>query len=536
MDDLREKAKEILCAYDEITSVKNHKYGIEFDVFDVKYLMCFLDDESFPWILLPNGECPYPHFSLKKVPLDGTNYQSVCLFESGILIEYIHSFEEKIQLCVNRLIKLIQMSEHEKLIEYQKEFLVYWKAACSSKGQYGAYDYSLFLDNDNKHQWLDLKIFDNKKARITKSDRFFNDLSEYKHTLAIPVLYLPIIDARNMLPPLPTASWNAKNIVDIICGQHYQRISDEALEEIERYEFHKKELLLVFKLNAFCFGCIVKFENSNQKVLLDKIKKDIHCIFPLYIHRCDHLHLNMQIGNRTSDKKIAIIGAGSLGSYIANELVHAGYKNLLIIDGDKYEYANIFRHRVDYFANDVRKARMLAYSLNAIHPEVNAVAIDDYLSSSNYKRLLLDNKIELVIFTVGSSDVQLKMNKAFVKDGIDIPILYAWLEHDGETSHVAVINDIKEGCFECLYTDQNGDLGENTVNKADKSTIEYIRNGCGGTRVPYGNKTLLTASAMILRILNDNKNGNLLYSYYDDKIIVEKYPKNGRCKTCGICE
>ena len=536
MDDIREKTKEILREYDEIETIEDNKYGIEFTIFKVKYLMCLIDNESFPWILLRDGKCPYPHFSLKEVPIDGVNYQSICLFESGVLIEYIHTFEEKITLSINRLIKLIQMSERERIKEYQKEFLVYWGQSCSSKGQYGLYDYSLFLDNDDKHQWLEIKVFGNKKARITRSDGFFNDLTDCKSSLAVPVLFLPIVDTRGFVPPLPESPWCKENIVDIICCVHYQRISIDAYEEIKKHVFRKKELLLVFKLDEFCFGCVVKFSNSRNCFLLDKIREDIDSIIPLYIHRCDHTYLNMQIGNKTSDKKIAIVGAGSLGSYLANELVHAGYKNLLIIDGDKYEYANIFRHRADYFTNNVSKSNMLAYALNAIHPEVNATSCDRYLSSSNYKQVLLDNKVELIIFTVGNSDVQLRMNKTFAKDGVDIPILYAWLEHDGDTSHVAVINDIKEGCFECLYTDQNGDLGENIINKADKATIKYIRNGCGGTRVPYGNKTLLTASAMILRILSDNKDENWLYSYYNDQILVEKYPKNGRCKVCGICE
>ena len=106
MDKFRHKAKEILREYDEIETIEDHKHGIEFTIFKVKYLMCLIDNESFPWILLRDGKCPYPHFSLKEVPIDGVNYQSICLFESGVLIEYIHTFEEKITLSINRLIKV----------------------------------------------------------------------------------------------------------------------------------------------------------------------------------------------------------------------------------------------------------------------------------------------------------------------------------------------------------------------------------------------------------------------------------------------
>jgi len=127
------------------------------------------------------------------------------------------------------------------------------------------------------------------------------------------------------------------------------------------------------------------------------------------------------------------------------------------------------------------------------------------------------------------------MNKLLAQDSINIPVYYAWLEHDGETSHVAIVNSYGKGCFECLYTDEKGDLGENIVNKADKTTITHIRNGCGGTRVPYGNKTLLTASTLVLMAINDNKDGNWLYSYYNGKVDVQEFPKNGRCRICDLC-
>lgn len=536
MDHNNEKIIEILSTYENLDNIEEFEYGVKFKLFDVVYAIAFFNEKSFPSILVVDDTSRHPHFSLKEVNLNEHTYKSICLFEEGILIEYLYSFEEKISLCVERLISLVSMPRHELLKEYHNEFLVYWNAQCVTKGQYGQYKYSLFLDDDLNFQWLEQQVFKNKTIRITKHDRFFNDASDMYSIQTAPVLFLPIIDLRELWPPLPNSVWGQAQIKDIIQGVKYQRISSVAYDEIKNKEYHKKEIFFIFKLNNYCFGCMVRFANSNKESLLTKIKQQIVSVIPLKIHRCDYNYLNKQIGNNISDKKVAIIGAGSLGSYVADGLIHAGYKNLLVIDGDKFQHDNTFRHRIPWFANDYCKSFCVASTLNNVHPEINVQFIDEYLDENNYKKLLLENNVDVVIFTVGSSDIQLRMNKKFVHDHIEVPVYFSWLEHDGQTSHIAVVNDFSEGCFECLYTDSEGKLCENKVNKADKSTLRHIRNGCGGTRVPYGNKTLLTASAMILRALNDNNIGNWLYTYHNDQITVNNYPRNCRCKNCGLCK
>lgn len=534
MDENNENIRLILSKYAEIEEIEKFDLGVKFKLFNVEYAIMFFNDNAFPTIFAIDDVSQYPHFGLRETTYNGQTFKSICLFEEGLLIEYIHSFEEKISLCIERLISLVKMTHFEIVKEYHKEFLVYWNAQCITSGQYGQYKYSLFLDDDSEVHWLQQQIFNDKNIRITKADRVFNDTKAKQTVQTAPALFLPIIDSRELLPPLKSSKWGADQINDIIQGVKFNRISEEAYNEIKNLEFHKKEILLVFKLNNYCFGCMIKFSNSQKISLLDKFKSQIESVTPLKINRCDHAYLNAQIGNKTSDKKIAIIGAGSLGSYVANELIYAGYKNILIIDHDRFQYDNTFRHRVPWYANNLCKSFCVATTLNNIHPEINAQYIDVFLNEENYKKLLLDNNVELVIFTVGSSDIQLQINKIFTRDSVKIPVYYAWLEHDGKTSHVAIVNRTEEGCFECLYTNKSGDLGENVVNKADKTTIMHIRNGCGGTRVPYGNKTLLTASTLVLMAIEDNKDGNWLYSYYNDKIDVNKFPKNERCKNCGL--
>lgn len=347
-------------------------------------------------------------------------------------------------------------------------------------------------------------------------------------------MYLPLLDIREIIPPLKHQPWTSTQINDIVNGVRHQRISSEAYEMIKRTSYSKKEIVLVIRLNDYYLGCVVQFKNPGTAKLNYKFESQIKDVIPISIRRCDFTYLNEQIGNSASNMRLAIVGAGSLGSYIATELVRAGYMDITIIDRDLYSYDNTFRHSINYFSDGLSKAKLLAAKLEQIHPEVNIRSINDYLNPATFEKHMLGS-CNAIIFAVGSSDVQLQMNRYLHEKQPSMPAYYVWLEHDGDTSHVAKIQDYSTGCFECLFTDADGHRCNNVVNCANPDMIKLIRKGCGGTRVPYGNKTLLTATAMLLQALRNDTGNNCLYSYHDCAISSIAFPKNERCACCAIC-
>ena len=62
----------------------------------------------------------------------------------------------------------------------------------------------------------------------------------------------------------------------------------------------------------------------------------------------------------------------------------------------------------------------------------------------------------MIIFTVGSTDIQMKMNKVLKDNHCHAPVIFVWLEAGGLYSHILVVDYKKKGCFECLYTDETG--------------------------------------------------------------------------------
>jgi len=524
----------ILGDYEQITAIKFFLDNlVHFELYGSKYALFFFNEDEFPIICAIDKQDNYPHIALKEVSIAGQAYRSLCLFEEGSLIEYIHSDEEKIRICIDRLITLCSLSSHEVISEYHKEFLVYWERACTEKSKYSGNSFQLYLKNTNEYQWLEQKRYPHKKIRISRSDYFFNDIQKQEGVDKIPVLFLPIIDTRSIVPPLPGKPWGAKEINNIVCGLEYQHISADAYREIVATSYSHKEIIFVFKLNAYYFACAVEFKHPGTAKLNIKIESQIQKVTPIVVKRCDFEYLNEQIGNSSSDKRVAVVGAGSLGSYIATELVHAGFRKITLIDDDVYKYENAFRHAIRFFSSGISKVLLLKHELEAIHPEIEITAVDDRLSPDNLDKLNIC-LADMIIFTVGSSDIQLRINKRFVAEKIDIPIYYAWLEHDGETCHIAVVKDYRQGCFECLFSDDEGEHTPNAINIATGKPVHHIRNGCGGTRIPYGNKTLLTASATMIAALQDNSDKNKIFSFVDNQIQVADFPKKERCKCCGI--
>ena len=527
--------EEILKEYDEINSIEILESYVLFEIQENKYSLHMFTEDSFPTICIVDNDVSYPHFMLNVIEIEGYMHRSICLFEEGSIIKYIHTFEEKIHLCIDSLIELIHLPYDKIVEEYQKEFLFYWKRACNVKSKYDKLKYQLYLDYPEKYQWLEQQIFSGDIIRIAYTNRYFNDSNEKKAIDKIPALYLPLQDIRKLIPPTEKKEWSGKEICDILANPSYQRISTEAFNDIANKSYSEKSIVLIFQLNSLYFGCVVEFKNPGTEKLINKFETKIEKVIPIYVERCDFEFLNNQIGNKVHNEKISIVGCGSLGSYVATELVRAGYKNITIIDGDKYEAPNTFRHSITIGHWGYNKSILHAWQSKFMHPEINIETVGEFLTSENIEKCKVTES-DIIIFTVGNSDVQLKLNKAFKKQNINKTIIYAWLEHDGKTSHIAVVNGFNNGCFECIFTDGNGDPCGNVVNVAPKNEIKYVRNGCGGTRVPYGNKTLLDATSMLLKVLDELQDKNVLYSYIDDSVIKKTFPLNERCNCCGVCK
>jgi molybdopterin/thiamine biosynthesis adenylyltransferase len=537
--------KEILSAYDGIKISYEEDDIVFFNYNDKEYGFWYPKEEkktNRPFILVKNDDrYNYPHILQFEIPLneDKQKYRLVCLHESGKTINYLMSYEEKIIDAIDRLIQLLSLSTLEIEEEFQKEFLYYWNDQIKT-------DISVRLYIAPDRVFQSMNVYQNKyrMLRAVTNGIKLNDRDEWSFVHNISAFYIPIIDNRRILPPVKDRPWGINDILKIIKGRDVARISHETYESIKKVKVKSNKAFIIFEMkvlnNGINFCCLAYFKNSKTETLMDKLQNSIEKIELIQTKRCDYIFLNEQIGNDTSivDKKVALIGVGSLGSYLATELVKLGVKNLTLYDNDTLEEANIMRHRAKLSWSNISKVKALKIDLESMHPEIIINDKNEYLNQEVLKRDMY--KFDMIIYTVGSSDVQLMSNSAFKEANFDRPVIYSWLEAGGTDSHILVVNYSKQGCFECLYTDKDGNLVNNKGNKLSDELVEQntIRNGCGATRVAYGTEILLRTTSVILDTIKKTFNGE-----FEDNCLIDIQPtsvvnrgntfKEERCKCCN---
>ena len=107
--------------------------------------------------------------------------------------------------------------------------------------------------------------------------------------------------------------------------------------------------------------------------------------------------LPKELINIIKNKRIAIAGAGGLGSNIAVALVRSGIKNLIICDFDKVEYSNLNRQYYFYKHVGMLKVDALEEQLKNINPYINIEKHNIYLDENNFD-ILKDSDIIVEAF------------------------------------------------------------------------------------------------------------------------------------------
>ena len=120
--------KKILKSFNEI-SILDEEDGITFfNLMEKDFGIIYSNSNLMPLIVIRNEETfDYPHIMIKEYEhSDGYKYRRLCLIESDKFVKYTMSFEDKVILLVEQLIKLLSLSKLEIEKEFQKEFLFYW--------------------------------------------------------------------------------------------------------------------------------------------------------------------------------------------------------------------------------------------------------------------------------------------------------------------------------------------------------------------------------------------------------------------------
>lgn len=547
---LQNKYIEYLKELNRISNVEVFEAGIikftyRINEKEYSFLFASLDEYKLPCVLLCNSKDEIsnkPHM----LYLDKNELFYLCLSIREDISVRNKDYREIINYTLIRIEKLMTMSHEEERREFRKEFLYFWNKCAENKNKIQLYINSSsqikVLKPYNKKD-IDIYIDDD----ININDIFLKQDCKTKKS----VIYIPLINSNLIMPPVGDKKWSADEVRYIINNC----VSEENIETLEKLIIVNKEVFLVFEMYVpgvvpISFVLKLKFKSSKNKTILSGLD-EIMFIEYLKSERCDTEYLFRRIGlkNRLRDKKILIVGAGSLGSYIISELPKIGVKNITIIDPDDINMENIMRHSLGANYSNYSKVFSMKFDLELEYPEVEVNINKSKFNVDNMQEYNL-SEYDLIIIATGGTDYMIKLNKAFKELKIDTPVLFTWIESRGIGVHALAVNYNRTGCFNCLYTNSD-------TNKAHFSNKNYkdelTGTGCGGVINQYGNIVLLKGSAMILNIildmLNSNKiNDNILFSVKTlneyifnngdislggDTLAKTSYKSEG-CEICGI--
>jgi len=150
---------------------------------------------------------------------------------------------------------------------------------------------------------------------------------------------------------------------------------------------------------------------------------------------------------RFDEKRVAVIGCGSGGSAIAEELVKAGVTKLLLIDDEYLTVENVGRHVCDLHDVGLKKIYALRNKLRRINPKVDVECLDNKIEVIENEVAEKLERCQLVINATATAE-EIINEFCWVKK---IPSIHPKVYPLGFGGEIVRILPNITPCFECMH-------------------------------------------------------------------------------------
>lgn len=440
----------------------------------------------------------------------------LCLLDQEQHVLSAYSLAELIDLYLGQTQSLLSLSPRQKEVEYLKEFEYYWNAASKTTGSTDN-QAEVYLPVSETATSLNCWYTkDNNKGKyvLFPEGVAFNSCNIPKGSKSSAV-YIPIEYPNGIIPPQGNIPWNAYDLLDIVCNQTKDRISEVSFTFLQNLQIDTYKKVVVFSFSqpesvAITVVGVLYFNNNKKKNLISKIQEDFGSFKPIKSGRMDLKYLHERVGQHHAVyPSVLLIGCGSVGSYILPELVNLGVKNIGISDPDVFASGNALRHYLGPRSHGYSKTSGMKFFMEYENPLVSIDVVPNILDMDDGDLAETLAKYQVVIIAVGGTDLQRRFNYIFSKISGISWFLYNWLDAEGKGSHALAMRYSHKGCFNCLFFDNDEPLSRNKVSYTDGSE-RVIGNGCGGSFSPYGNNVLVRNTSLVLSVLRGILDGSIV--------------------------
>jgi hypothetical protein len=215
---------------------------------------------------------------------------------------------------------------------------------------------------------------------------------------------------------------------------------------------------------------------------------------PSWVHGRDQ---NPQ-SNMLRGKCVTLIGAGSVGSGVADLLVKAGLGAVTLIDPEALVSANSSRHLLGAPAVGSNKAVAVGQSLARRFPHLAMTAVAKPFGEEEQIIAAL-HAANLIVSLCGSWPAESLLDAVWSDDAAMPPIVYGWTEPHAAAGHALSLRH-GSGCLRCVVDD----MGKMRlpVTNWPSSTLLYVP-ACGDLFQPYGATELIHIQALVAELALD---------------------------------
>ena len=434
----------------------------------------------------------------------------MCLFDlEGAFID--PDLGGVIKQCISTTIKLLEKElKTDNSIEFIKEFSSYWLKMP------GCIIVPFALPQDHatkaiKSIYYIEKTFqkDKKQKHNPQKYELYADCSDASLAKKFPsrtinnALFCHIEPKESILPPDNRQPLNLEYVNSILRLVSFQDI-------VLIYKKIMNSYLIIFEIiepngDSICIGAFyrngeLKINDSHEICI---VGNEGFSLTPVFIKRIDkEFLLKRTVTGTPLDLQILLIGCGSIGSYLCNELVRAGWSKITIVDKDNLYPENIYRHLLGLEYVGQNKAQALCQFFDNNLPELNIKPLSDDATELIGESIELD-EYDIIISAVGDHKFNRWLNQTIIANEIDTPVFYTWNEPLDIGSHAMVIQRKYSGDYNSIFRrDENGTLYDATAYTQRNQIITKNLSGCGGSFIPYGSIASLNATTLCMRLID----------------------------------
>lgn len=362
-----------------------------------------------------------------------------------------------------------------------------------------------------------------------QSLRKYRKLQPYESLKHFPAIYIPLPRGTIITPPHPAWFWGLSDIRNIIFGNLRVEQISNLLPLIAKPHHEEVVLLSLPKASDGETLVGIKFKGVNHEHPLKEGGRASEVI-PLTITRRDKEYLLPRGGSNLAlrNKRVLLLGCGSVGGFIANELTRAGISQLTVLDKDVLTHENLFRHVLGKKHVHKNKVDGIKDDIEGRLPYVEVFPVPLSLEEAVESGKTNVGDFDLIISALGNVTVELAFNK-YIHDADSPPVIFTWLEPYGIGGHALLtrLNGSEKGCLKCLYQPENGACRAAFAEKGQFFAKNI--NGCRNVFTPFGSldaiKTAELATRLAIATLNGDVNTNLIRSWRGD---ATEFLKSGK--------